>query len=272
MKPSSELARAWRGPGRRRNGPARWVLVGVVAVAVIVLGLVIVRPTSGSSRSEPPTTTAPPATTAAPATTLPSSAVPIASGIAAPVFSKIPTTDPVVFLTIDDGLVRDPAVVRFLRTHHIPVTMFLVTGPATDGRAYFQSIVDIGATVQDHTVHHQALRGLAPFTQHTEICKAADVMTVLFGARPWLFRPPEGKYDTETTGEARSCGMRAIVLWNGSTNDGRLDLQHAGSLQAGDIILMHFRDDLRENLEVVWDAMQKAELHPGRLEEYLTPA
>lgn len=234
---------------------------------VVVL---LFRPSSGSSRSESPTTTAPPATP--PVTTLPSKAVPIAAGSVAPVFTKITTDDPVVFLTIDDGLIRDPAVVRFLEKRRIPVTLFLVTDPAEQGKDYFQRIVDLGATVQDHTIHHEEMPKLTPFAQHTEICKAADELGLLFGRRPWLFRPPGGKYDAETTGEARACGMRAIVLWSGSTNDGRLDLQHPGGLQSGDIILMHFRDDLRKNLEVVWAAMQKAGLEPGRLEEYLTPA
>jgi len=276
VRPSSELARAWRGPGRRfpggrGSGRARWLLVGLAAVVTIVLVVLLTRPSSGSSRSGPPPTTVPP-TTAAATTTLPSKAVPIPEGIAAPVFSRIRTTDPVVFLTIDDGLIRDPAVLRFLEKHRIPVTLFLVTDPAAQGRDYFQRIVDLGATVQDHTIHHQEMPTLTPYGQNTEICKAADQLTALFGRRPWLFRPPGGKYDPETTGEARACGMRAIVLWSGSTNDGRLDLQHPGGLQPGDIILMHFRDDLRENLGVVWEAMQAAGLEPGRLEEYLPPA
>ena len=53
-------------------------------------------------------------------------------------------------------------------------------------------------------------------------------------------------------------------------NDGVLRTQ-GGPLQAGDIILMHFRTDLRWNLEVALDAAQAAGLHPAALEQYLTP-
>ena len=237
-------------------------------MGTIVLVVVLTRP-SGSSRSEPATTA--PVTTV-PVTTRPSKAVPLSSGPSAPALERIDTNDPVVFLTIDDGLIRDPAAVRFLEKHRIPVTLFLVTEPAKQGRDYFQRFVDLGATVQDHTVDHHELPTLTPFEQHHQICTAADELAVLFGRRPWLLRPPNGKYDPATAGEARACGMRAIVMWSGSTNDGRLDLQHPGGLEPGDIILMHFRDDLRENLEVVWKAMRKAGLRPGRLEEYLPPA
>jgi hypothetical protein len=54
-------------------------------------------------------------------------------------------------------------------------------------------------------------------------------------------------------------------------NDGRLDVQGGGTLQRGDIILMHFRPDLRENLEVALNAAQAAGLQPAPLEQYLTP-
>jgi hypothetical protein len=60
------------------------------------------------------------------------------------------------------------------------------------------------------------------------------------------------------------------VLWRASTNDGRLDTQ-GEPLQAGDIILMHFRTDLRTNLEVALNTIHAAGLRPARLEDYLTP-
>ena len=55
-------------------------------------------------------------------------------------------------------------------------------------------------------------------------------------------------------------------------NDGRLDIQGGGRLQPGDVILMHFRRDLRQNLEVALSAAQSAGLRPAPLEQYLTPS
>ena len=68
------------------------------------------------------------------------------------------------------------------------------------------------------------------------------------------------------------CGIRAVVTWRATMNDGRLDVQGGGPLQHGDIMLMHFRPDLRQNLEVEFDAAQAAGPQPAPLEDYLTPA
>ena len=84
----------------------------------------------------------------------------------APVYSTIPTGDPVVFFTIDDGIMRDPAAVDFIRSHHIPVTLFLtpafarpgprlLPGPARAGR------IDPGPHREPSEPHDPQLRGPA---------------------------------------------------------------------------------------------------------------
>ncbi len=241
--------------------PAALVVGGAIVVAVVA-----VRSSSGSesSSAQPRAApTAPPAPSTAPAPTT----APL--GTAPPVVSKVPTTDPVVFFTIDDGLVRDPKVVDFLRKHKIPVTLFLIPEPAKQGEAYFKGIQKLGATIQDHTENHRTLTGLGAGAQQREICAPVGEFQGRFGQRPWLFRPPNGNYNATTKGAVRVCGLRDIVLWQGTMNDGRLDLQHPGGLQAGDIILMHFRTDLLQNLQVALDAAHAAGLKPAPLEQYL---
>src|SRR3954463_2269462 len=74
------------------------------------------RPSSGStttapSASTPTTNTTTPLPPATPPTPLPApTPVPIQGGSVAPIISRVPTPNPVVFFTIDDGLVRDSAV------------------------------------------------------------------------------------------------------------------------------------------------------------------
>ena len=75
--------------------------------------------------------------------------------------SRVPTTNPVVFFTIDDGMVRDPAVIDFLRDHHVPVTIFPIPAYVHQDPAYFDAIHSLGASAQDHTVTHPDLRKLA---------------------------------------------------------------------------------------------------------------
>jgi peptidoglycan/xylan/chitin deacetylase (PgdA/CDA1 family) len=205
-------------------------------------------------------------------TTLPPTPVPIQGGAVAPVISRVPTPNPVVFFTIDDGMVRDPAVLDYLREQHIPVTMFLLPNFLREDPAYFQSIHALGASVQGHTISHGDLRKLTAGQQQREICGDLNEFAQQFGARPWLFRPPGGFYGPSVPGVARGCGIRAVVMWRATMNDGRLDVQGGGPLQAGDIILMHFRPDLRQNLEVALDAARAAGLQPAALEQYLTAA
>ena len=204
-------------------------------------------------------------------TSLPPTPVPLQGGAVAPVISRVSTPNPVVFFTIDDGMVRDPAVTDFLREQHIPVTMFLLPNFLHEDPAYFQAIHALGASVQDHTISHGDLRKLSSAQQQREICGVLDEYAMRFGARPWLFRPPGGFYNQSVPVIARRCGIRALVMWRATMNDGRLDVQGGGPLQAGDIILMHFRPDLRQNLEVALDAARAAGLQPAALEQYLTP-
>ena len=116
----------------------------------------------------------------------------IAGGSVASVISRVQTPNPVVFFTIDDGLVRDPAVIDFLRDRHIPVTMFPIPAYVREDPAYFQAIHALGASVQDHTVTHADLRKLDTAGQQREICGPLNEYATRFGARPWLFRPPFG--------------------------------------------------------------------------------
>ena len=208
----------------------------------------------------------------APTTTLPVPPTPVAlaPGPHAPILSRIDTTDPVVFLTIDDGLVQDPAVVEYLRKTKIPVTIFPTPPFVNENPAYFEAIHALGASVQDHTVNHKNLTTLSPGEQQREICNVIPAFAARFGQSPWMLRPPGGAVNSSVQYAARSCGLRVIVLWRATMNDGRLETQ-GGTLRAGDIVLLHFRNDLRHNLEVVVAEAKAQGLRPARLEDYLTP-
>jgi peptidoglycan/xylan/chitin deacetylase (PgdA/CDA1 family) len=278
------------GPRESRNVRSRRA-IGAIAFVVCAAGLtalaVVVAPARDDLPATPrvhaaPASTSHVASTTAPTTTVAQTTttvgvvkptpVPIdMSTPSAPVFSRIPTTDPVVFLTIDDGIVQDPAVVDYLREQNIPVTLFPVPAYVDQNEPYFQAIHALGATVQDHTVHHTDLTKSSPADQKTEICGPLDEYQQKFGVRPWIFRPPYGAMNANVAYAARSCGIRAIVLWKAATNDGRVDTQ-GGPLQPGDIVLMHFRTDLRHNLEVVLGQIRALGLRPAFLSDYLTAA
>jgi peptidoglycan/xylan/chitin deacetylase (PgdA/CDA1 family) len=189
----------------------------------------------------------------------------------APVVSRVPTDDPVVFFTIDDGIVRDPAVIDFLRTHRIPVTIFPVPECVDEDASYFEAIQALGGSIQAHSVSHPDFRQLGLAAQRREICGSLDDYAARFGTRPWLFRPPYGALTHWVPAIARTCGIRAVVMWRATVVDAVLQTQ-GEPLHPGDIILMHFRPDLRRDLEVALDAARAAGLHPAPLEQYLTPS
>jgi len=191
-------------------------------------------------------------------------------GDVAPVISHVPTPNRVVFLTIDDGLVRDSRTIELIRQARIPVTLFLVPGPAREGQAYFQQLQALGGTVEAHSVHHPDLKKLGAAAQHNEVCGTLDDFGARFGRRPTLFRPPYGSYNETTKRVARSCGFQWVVTWRATLNDGVLAMQ-GGQLQPGDIILAHFRVDLPQNLAVLIAKLKAENFTVGHLEDYLSP-
>jgi peptidoglycan/xylan/chitin deacetylase (PgdA/CDA1 family) len=198
----------------------------------------------------------------------PTPAVPVTLTETTPALDHVPTTDKVIFLGIDDGLVRDPALLTLLRRVRIPLTLFLVREPAREGAAFFQQMQQVGATVQAHTIDHPQLKQLGWSDQHHQICDEVPDLTTIYGASPTLFRPPYGEWNETTRSVVSSCGLRALILWRGATNNGRLDIV-GDQFHPGDIILMHFRADLVENLQLVLARAQAEGYKIGRLEDYL---
>ena len=188
----------------------------------------------------------------------------------AQVVHKVDTQDKVVFLTIDDGLDPDPALLAYLNDNHIPVTVFLTTHTVTD----WQYWRDIGtsASIQNHTDIHPALPKLGLAGEQQEICRANEAIAANTDQSPWMLRPPYGAFDASTAQAAGQCGLDWLVHWSVSLPGDRLEYQSVnGSLEPGDIILTHFRKDLVDVLPDVIKDIESQGFEVGRLEDYLTP-
>jgi peptidoglycan/xylan/chitin deacetylase (PgdA/CDA1 family) len=197
------------------------------------------------------------------------SPVALGDGPSAPVIYKVPTNQPVVFLTIDDGFVRDPQVVSYLRSMHLPVTVFLLTAAGRQAPGYFRSLRAAGATIEDHTMTHPRLPTLPMAAQKKELCDSASDDARTYGTRPTLMRPPYGLANRVTQAAAAACGLRAVVEWTAVVANGRLTAI-GGRLQPGYIIILHFTPSLLGDLHLAVAAIQSAGLTVGRLESYLT--
>lgn len=183
--------------------------------------------------------------------------------------SKVDTTDKVVFLTIDDGIVKDPRAMDFLVEHQWPATLFLNAGEFKEDPLYFARILTVGGNISSHTLNHPELSGRDFEQQRRQICGMKGTIEKILGSAGHLFRPPYGSWDDTTLQAAASCGINVVVTWNSELWEGNVDLAHRPALQPGDVFLTHFRRDLYDNL-VALDARLTAEgFQVGNLEDYL---
>ncbi|MGW1027101.1 polysaccharide deacetylase family protein [Streptomyces sp. NPDC002577] len=159
-----------------------------------------------------------------------------------PVFTTVPTTDKVVFLTIDDGAEKDPSLLRMMNDLKIPYSAFLSDYLVNEDYGYFKKMQKLGVTLNNHTLDHPYLPGLSYDEQRREICGMQDIMGKEFGRRPTVFRPPYGNYNRDTLRAAKSCGIKAVPLWNAEAFPDHMEWREGDQdLHPGDIILTHFR-------------------------------
>lgn len=158
-----------------------------------------------------------------------------------PVIRQVATTDRVVFLTIDDGLEKDPRFIEQARDLRLPFTEFL-TDQAIEGRYdYFGELHRLGNGVGNHTLTHPSLAGQDYATQVQEICGQQENLRHRLGVLPRLFRPPYGEYDETTLRAAADCGLGPVVLWRAEMETKGLAYRSGRRLRPGDIVLAHFR-------------------------------
>lgn len=206
------------------------------------------------------TTTAPPPVTLVP--------LPAEPGIA-PVITRVETTDPVVFLTIDDGFTRLPEGLAAFEQLDMPASLFLVNSPIEEDPEYFRAFP--GTLIESHTRTHAHLPGLSQAQQEAEICGNADTIERTYGRRPVLFRPPGGSYNEATRRAAAACGMKAVVIWEENVNWDVIGFRNVQHFRPGDIILMHFRPQIVQELHVIKQRVEDAGLRFALLEDYIAP-
>lgn len=202
---------------------------------------------------------------------VPDFALPPIQGGLAPVITKIPTKQPVVFLTIDDGQVKSPESVRLLSETGYPATLFLTSNTVRDNPAFFKAFMAQGSLVENHTVSHNVnmTTQWGYQRQLDDIVGMQDFALQQYGRKPTLFRPPGGAYSTAMRQAVAAAGLKAIITWEAKANAGRMDYQYGNSLRPGDIVLMHFRPEFAADFEAFRSAQVAAGLEVVLLEEFL---
>jgi peptidoglycan/xylan/chitin deacetylase (PgdA/CDA1 family) len=241
---------------------ARLTLVSVVMVGAAMIVDTVRSGVSERSEAEASKTTT---TMSPPMTIAPLSANP---GMA-PVITRVETTDPVVFLTIDDGWTREPEALAAFEEAGVPATLFVLDAPIIEDAEFFRSMPD--TLVEGHTQTHVDLTTVSYEQQRAEICGNADTIERTFGRRPVLFRPPYGEHNEATLRAAADCGMDAVVLWEQSLNGDVVSYRSETRFRPGDIILMHFRPDFVDELHTAMRHAEGAGLEFALLEDYIVP-
>jgi len=186
-----------------------------------------------------------------------------------PYLSRVPVTQPVAFLTIDDGLLKNPEVPKLFAAAKIPVTLFLTTDTIQDDIPFFDNLRKYGAVIESHTISHPELAGRSDNFQRRQICEGTDRLAKWYGRRPVLFRPPFGDKDHTTLRIAHECGLTAAFMWKETVHKGIVRYQEGHSVQPGDIILMHFRPAFVKDFLAALRAIHQAGLTPALLEDYV---
>ncbi len=210
------------------------------------------------------------ALTAPPPTASP---LPVPPPAEAPVIARVETAEPVVFITIDDGYRGDAAVLDILRSRNAPVTAFPVADKALDTKPdFWKQIEALGGTVENHSMSHANMARMSPEQQTAELCGASDRIESVLGRRPTIARIPFGSYSAEAGQIAAGCGVHVLVHWTLEIRD-KAWIMAPGKpgLEAGDIVLLHFKPALAEELGILFAEMDTKGLTAANLTDYIGP-
>ncbi|MBV9446876.1 MAG: polysaccharide deacetylase family protein [Streptosporangiaceae bacterium] len=160
------------------------------------------------------------------------------------VFSRVPVSDKVVFVTIDDGIEKEPAFIQMVKDFQVPLLISLADVLIRDDYAYFAKLYETGyVSIQNHTVTHPLdMPRLPAARQLDEIAGQQEKLRREYGTTPYIFRPPGGSYDATTINAVGRAGLKGMMLWRETMEISDMEYQtRRRALRPGDIILTHFR-------------------------------
>lgn len=199
----------------------------------------------------------------------------------APVHTRIKTTDPVLFITIDDGWGTESAAGarKVLIDRQVPASLFLLPDAYQRDMDFYRTLLAHSpARVENHTVSHRDMTTLTAAEQRAEICGARDRQLAAFGDSPQLFRPAGGQdhhwpyYNDDTRTAATACGAKAVVTWTHDLTTWGSWTPPVPELRRGDIVLLHMGPQLEGDLGRVLAAADAAGLKPAKLRQYVNSA
>ena len=168
------------------------------------------------------------------------------SGAATGAVRSVSTSEKLVALTFDDGPhpTETAKIVELLDKYGAKATFFAVGINAERYPDALKMAAAGGHEIANHTYSHRNLGRASEKEIKDEIARAEDAIMSVSGARPTLFRPPEGAVSKGVVSAARDMGYD-VILWSIDTRD----WAHRGTaeivenvkknVRPGSIILFH---------------------------------
>ncbi|CAO3380750.1 polysaccharide deacetylase family protein [Azospirillum argentinense] len=148
-------------------------------------------------------------------------------------------------LTFDDGPhpAVTPRILDILRSEGVRATFFPIGNVAVRHPRIIQRIVQEGHEVGNHSLTHPNMRTLNTEAQRAQIAETNRILSQS-GADPVLFRPPAGRWNSDTLSAVEQEKM-SPALWNVDTRDwftrdaGKIMAQLEATGTIGSVVLMH---------------------------------
>lgn len=161
------------------------------------------------------------------------------------VIKRVPTTQKVVALTIDDGPHEQatPELLATLRQKQAKVTLFILGKNAEKNLFLLAQAAAEGHELANHAYSHRFLNKISHSERLEEIEKTENLIMAV-APRPTLLRPPGGGYNDAIVTEARQKGYTTI-LWSIDSRDWQgiseqqLVRNVMTNIKPGSIVLLH---------------------------------
>ncbi|HET8818481.1 MAG TPA: polysaccharide deacetylase family protein [Xanthomonadaceae bacterium] len=187
------------------------------------------------------------------------------SALFSPVLARLPTDEPVVWLTIDDGPSGDTLeLLELLDAAGAKATFFLVGDRAAARPELVREIVARGHGIGNHSATHpQAwFWALSPGRMRKEVARTQQVLHGITGRRPEWFRAVVGMANPFVAAALRAQGL-ARVAWSARGFDAvegdplRALARIERQLRPGAIVLLHEGARHGRNVELVALLLQR---------------
>lgn len=170
---------------------------------------------------------------------------------------RVPTLEKELYLTFDDGPVPGPTefVLETLRQANIKATFFCIGDNIRKHPLIFQSLIDSGHTVGNHTYNHVDgwKSSRAHYHDNVNRCNA-EIEKYLVQQYPRFFRPPYGRI---TRQQIKEMNHYQIIMWDVLSMDFNKNIAAETSLNKtnsairnGSIIIFH--DSLKAEKKMMY--------------------